>query len=58
MKNSPLRRALLALLLAPATILPANQSKEIPLWSNDAPGSEGKSGPEATRLAENGERVV
>jgi acetyl esterase/lipase len=58
MKNSPLRRALLALLLLPATILPANQSKEIPLWPNGAPGSEGKSGPEAVRLAENGERVV
>ncbi len=58
MKNSLLRRALLALLILPATILPANQSKEIPLWPDGAPGSEGKSGPEAVRLAENGERVV
>jgi endo-1,4-beta-xylanase len=58
MKNSLLRRALLALSLLPAAILPANQPKEIPLWPNGAPGSEGKSGPEAVRLAENGERVV
>jgi acetyl esterase/lipase len=58
MKNRPLRRALLALSLLPFTVLSANQSKEIPLWPNGAPGSEGKSGPEAVRLAENGERVV
>ncbi|HMB27697.1 MAG TPA: alpha/beta hydrolase, partial [Blastocatellia bacterium] len=58
MKNGLLRCALLALSLAPATILPADQPKEIPLWPNGAPGSEGKSGPEAVRLAENGERVV
>jgi hypothetical protein len=58
MKNGLLRRALLAFSLLPATILPANQPKEIPLWPNGAPGSEGKSGPEAVRLAENGERVV
>jgi endo-1,4-beta-xylanase len=58
MKNRLLRRALLALTLLPATILPANQPKEIPLWPKGAPGSEGKSGPEAVRLAENGERVV
>ena len=44
MKNNPLRRALLALLLAPATILPASQSKEIPLWPNGAPGSEARKG--------------
>jgi acetyl esterase/lipase len=58
MKNILLRRALLALSLLPATILPANQPKEIPLWPNGAPGSEGKSGPEAVRITENGERVV
>src|SRR5262245_6272445 len=58
MKNRPLRRAILALSLLPFTDLSANQSKEIPLWPNGAPGSEGKSGPEAVRLAENGERVV
>jgi endo-1,4-beta-xylanase len=44
--------------LLPFTVLSASQSKEIPLWPNGAPGSEGKSGPEAVRLAENGERVV
>jgi acetyl esterase/lipase len=58
MKNGLFRCALLALSLLPATILAASQSKEIPLWPNGAPGSEGKSGPEAVRLAENGERVV
>jgi endo-1,4-beta-xylanase len=58
MKNRLFRHALLVLSLLPATVLPANQPKEILLWPNGAPGSEGKSGPEAVRLAENGERVV
>src|SRR5262245_66077755 len=58
MKNRLLLRALLLLSLLPATILPANQQKGIPLWPNGAPGSEGKSGPEAVRSAENGERGV
>jgi endo-1,4-beta-xylanase len=58
MKYGLLRRSLLALSLLPATILSANQPKEIPLWPNGAPGSEGKSGPEAVRVTESGERVV
>jgi endo-1,4-beta-xylanase len=59
MKNgSLLQYALLTLLLAPATVLSANQAKEIPLWPNGAPGSEGKTGPESARVTENGERVV
>jgi len=58
MKNGLLRCALLALSLSPAAILSANQPKEIPLWPNGAPGSEGKSGPEAVRVTESGERVV
>ncbi|MGH9936969.1 MAG: alpha/beta hydrolase, partial [Blastocatellia bacterium] len=52
------RYALLALSLLPATMLSANQPKEIPLWPNGAPGSEGKAGPEAVRVTESGERVV
>ncbi len=58
MKNRQLCRALLALSLLPATILSANQPKEIPLWPDSAPGSEGKSGPEAARVTPSGERVV
>jgi acetyl esterase/lipase len=59
MKNKLyLRCVLLALsLLAPA-VLSANQSKEIPLWPNGAPGSEGKAGTEAVRVTPQGERVV
>ena len=58
MKNGLLRHAFLILSLLPATILPANQPKEIPLWPNGAPGSEGKAGQESVRVTENGERVV
>jgi len=59
MKNRlHLRYALVALSLLPATVLPANQPKEIPLWTNGAPGSEGKAGPEAVRVTPQGERVV
>jgi endo-1,4-beta-xylanase len=59
MKNGLLLQcALLALSLSPATVLSANQQKEIPLWPNGAPGSEGKSGTESVRVTENGERVV
>jgi acetyl esterase/lipase len=53
-----IRYTLLALSLLPATVLSANQPKEIPLWPNGAPGSEGKTGPESVRVTENGERVV
>jgi hypothetical protein len=59
MKNRlPLRYALLALALLPATVLSADQPNEIRLWPNGAPGSEGKAGPESVRVTENGERVV
>src|SRR5262245_48664934 len=59
MKNRlHLRYALVALSLLPATVLPANQPKEIPLWTNGAPGSEGKAGPEAVRVTPQGERVL
>jgi endo-1,4-beta-xylanase len=53
-----LRRALLALLLLPATVLTAQQPKEIPLWPGGAPGSEGKIREEAVRVTQDGEHVV
>ncbi|MEP7336486.1 MAG: alpha/beta hydrolase [Acidobacteriota bacterium] len=49
---------LLALLLLPATVLTAQQPKEILLWPNGAPGSEGKTGEEAVRVTADGEHVV
>ncbi len=59
MKNRlPFRYALIALSLLPVTILSADQPKEIPLWTNGAPGSEGKAGPEAVRVTPQGERVL
>jgi endo-1,4-beta-xylanase len=36
----------------------AEPSKEIPLWPNGAPGSEGKTGPEKVETSANGERRV
>jgi endo-1,4-beta-xylanase len=36
----------------------AEQPKEILLWPNGAPGSEGKSGDEKVRIADNGEHVL
>ncbi len=59
MKNSStLQRTLCLLLLLPAAIWAAQQPKEIPLWPNGAPGSEGKTGEEAVRLTPDGEHVV
>jgi len=53
-----LRHLLFAWLLLPATVLTADQSKEIPLWPNAAPGSEGKTGEEAVRITADGEHVI
>ena len=53
-----LRYTLVALSLLPVTVLSATQSKEIPLWPNGAPGSEGKAGTESVRVTPQGERVV
>ncbi|MCI0391077.1 MAG: alpha/beta hydrolase [Acidobacteria bacterium] len=36
----------------------ADQPKEIPLWPNGAPGSEGKAGEEKVRVTQDGEHVV
>ena len=59
MKNRLLLgQTLLVLLLLPAAIWAAQQPKEIPLWPNGAPGSEGKTGDEAVRVTPEGERVI
>jgi len=46
------------LFLPPATWLTAAEPKEIPLWSNGAPGSEGKTSLETVETGTNGERKV
>jgi acetyl esterase/lipase len=58
MKNRLIRHALSALLLLPLAAPSAAQPPEIRLWPRGAPGSEGKSGPEAVRVTPTGERVV
>jgi acetyl esterase/lipase len=57
-KRLLLRQTLLVLLLLPTAVWAAQQPKEIPLWPNGAPGSEGKTGDEAVRVTPEGERVV
>ena len=49
---------LLVWLTISATAFSADQAKEIPLWPNGAPGSEGKSGKEAVRVTPDGEHVI
>ena len=51
-----LRTAVAVLLLA--TTLRAAEPKEILLWPNGAPGSEGKAGDAKVRIADNGEHVI
>lgn len=46
------------LLLLPLTVWAADQPKEILLWPNGAPGSEGKTGEESVRVTADGEHVV
>jgi acetyl esterase/lipase len=59
MKNSlRLQLILLALLLLPATIMAADDPKEIPLWPNGAPGSNNNGGDEKVRITKDGEHVV
>ncbi len=53
-----LLRMLFALLLLPFTISAGDQQKEIRLWPNGAPGSEGRTGEEAVRVTPEGEHVV
>ncbi len=49
---------ILSWLLLPATLLAAGEPKEIPLWPNGAPGSEGKTAKEMIELSKSGERSV
>src|SRR5688572_12511407 len=62
MINSQLCRRSVGILLAWLLLwTPAHAvepGKEILLWPNGAPGSEGKTGDENVRIAERGERVV
>ncbi len=46
------------LLLLPSVLLAVGEPKEILLWPNGAPGSEGKIGREVVQIAANGERNV
>ena len=57
MKKYLLTKALLVCLLFSGSIVLA-QPKEILLWSNGAPGSEGKTGNENIRIAETGDHVI
>jgi len=51
-------KALFVLVLLPAIIVAADEPKEIPLWPNGAPGSEGKNDKEIVQRGANGERSV
>src|SRR5437879_2422238 len=51
-------KALLAMVLLPAIIVAAAETKEIPLWPNGAPGSEGKTDKEIVQRGASGERSV
>src|SRR6266852_6259258 len=51
-------QAIATLVLLFTGCLYAAEPKEIPLWPNGAPGSEGKTGDEKVRIADNGERVL
>jgi endo-1,4-beta-xylanase len=50
--------ALTTTLLLSAFVSSAAEPKEIPLWPNGAPGSEGKTAPEIVRVTDSGEHVV
>lgn len=56
--KSLLLRFLFASLFLSVNAFGADPPKEIPLWPNGAPGSEGKIGKEAVRLTPDGEHVV
>ena len=57
MKTSPALKLILGLLVI-ATTLRAEEPKEIPLWPNGAPGSEGKTDKEVVRTSASGEISV
>src|SRR6266571_3602744 len=52
------RRWLSFIFLFLATTVHSSEPQEILLWPNGAPGSEGKTGDEKVRIADNGERVI
>ena len=52
------RKVLFALVLLPTIIVAADEPKEIPLWPNGAPGSEGKTDKEIVQRGASGERSV
>ncbi|MBM3813465.1 MAG: hypothetical protein FJW20_17725 [Acidimicrobiia bacterium] len=49
---------MLRMLLFFCLLSTTNAQTELPLWPNGAPGSDGKTAPEAVRLTPTGERVV
>lgn len=53
-----LRKTLAAMLLLPAALLAAEPPKEIPLWPNGAPGSEGRTDKEIVQRSASGEQSV
>src|SRR5450432_2712058 len=57
MKLHKLFKGLFACLLLSA-LVPADEPREIFLWPNGAPGSEGKTGKEKVRIAEGGDHVI
>src|SRR5688500_1471845 len=57
MQRRSLRKLLVACLLLASTIASAQQ-KEILLWPNGAPGSEGKAGNEKVRMFEGREQIL
>jgi acetyl esterase/lipase len=50
--------SILSTLLLPVVLAAAERPKEIPLWPNGAPGSEGKTTPEIVERGTNGEQKV
>ena len=50
--------SILSTILLPAVLAAAERPKEIPLWPNGAPGSEGKTTPEIVERGTNGEQKV
>ncbi|HVY70665.1 MAG TPA: alpha/beta hydrolase [Verrucomicrobiae bacterium] len=54
----PARIGILLLLASLSVALLAEEPGPIPLWPNGAPGSEGKTTPEAVRVTEGGDHVV
>lgn len=52
------QKAIVAMLLLPAALLASERPKEIPLWPNVAPGSEGRTDQEVIQRSASGEQSV